>query len=102
MKAIKMLSERIEEEIDDARWYAKNALKYKAEHRAMADVLYTISTEEMKHMQMLHGAVTELIDQYRREQGEPPSDMMAIYNYLHERHIEKAAEVSALQALYRE
>jgi hypothetical protein len=37
-----------------------------------------------------------LIDAYKKEKGEPPAPMMAIYNYLHGRHISKAAAVKNL------
>ena len=51
---------------------------------------------------MLHDQVSRLIAQYRKEHGEPPAAMSAVYDYLHERHIEEAAEIKAMQAHYRE
>lgn len=42
-----------------------------------------------------------LIDAYRREKGEPPADMMAVYEYLHKRAIEKAEKVGVLQGMYK-
>jgi hypothetical protein len=43
-----------------------------------------------------HDAVVTIIDAYKKEKGEPPAPMMAIYNYLHERHINKAAAIKNL------
>lgn len=60
-----------------------------------------MSNEEMKHMQSLHSMVTKLIQEYREEHGEPPKEMLAVYEYLHEKHIEKAKEVKILQDMYR-
>ena len=61
-----------------------------------------LSNEEMKHMQLLHNQVVKLIDTYRKEHGEPPEAMLAVYNYLHEKFIEEAKEVKILQQMYLE
>jgi len=44
--------------------------------------------------------VVALIEAYKKEKGEPPAPMMAIYNYMHERHINKAAAIKTLQDMY--
>ena len=102
MKLIKELSERIGEEIGDARTYINLALKYKDGRRALADVFAQLSAEEMKHMSMLHAEAVKVIDEYRRTSGDPPPAMQAVYDYLHEKHMQEAAEVKAAQAMYRE
>lgn len=102
MKIIKCLSEMIEEELKDAEKYAKKALEQKAVNRRTADLFFQLSTEEYKHMNMLHSEVAKIIEDYRRTNGEPPANMLAIYEYLHARQIEKAAEVKALQNLFIE
>lgn len=101
MKLIKELTERIEEEIDGAEEYVKEAIKLKHEHPSLAKTLYDISNQEMSHIDMLHAEVVKLIEEHRRMHGEPPAPMMAVYEYLHERHIDKVNTIKLLQAEYR-
>lgn len=101
MKLIEILSEKIDEEIDDAKSYIEMAIKYKDEYPEMSRTLSNISAQEMEHMNLLHNEVTIIIKKYRETKGEPPADMMAVYNYLHKKQIEKAAEVKTMQNMYK-
>lgn len=101
MKIIKCLSEYIEDELEGAHDYAKKALKLKDEYPEVADTLWIMSNEEMKHVQNLHGLVAKIIQQYRQVEGDPPPEMQAVYDYLHEKHIEHAKEVKVLQDMYK-
>ena len=101
MEIIKKLSGMIEEEIHDAEKYAKCALKHKDDMPSLSRLFFTLSQEEMDHMNRLHGAVVEIIKNYRDEHGEPPVAMQAVYDYLHERHIEEAADVKHYQDMYK-
>lgn len=101
MELIKKLSAYIEEELGDAEKYAKCALKVREEHPTLAKTLFELANEEMGHKDRLHVEVARIIEQYRREKGEPPAAMLAVYEYLHERQIEKAREVKTLLDMYR-
>lgn len=100
-KLIQKLNERIEEEIDGAEEYVKEAIKLKHEHPSLAKTLYDISNQEMAHIDMLHAEVVKLIEDHRRTHGEPPAPMMAVYQYLHERHIDKVNNIRVLQNEYK-
>jgi len=102
MKVIKVLSEKIKEELCDAKAYAKMAIEYKEEYPELSRTLYNLSTQEMDHMNRLHNEVTEIIRRYRETNGEPPADMLAVYDYLHKEQIDMAVEVKTMQAMYKE
>ena len=101
MQLIQKLSDMIEEEMEDAEKYIRCAMKHKEERPILAEAFYTLSTEEMKHMSILHDQVAKIIDEYRKINGDPPEKMMAIYDYLHKKHIEKAAEIKNMQMIYK-
>ena len=102
MKIIKILSEKIEEEIKDAKSYVEMSIEYKEDYPELSRTLYNLSLQEMEHMNLLHNEVTTMIRKYRETKGEPPADMMAVYDYLHKRQIENALEVKTLQNMYKE
>ena len=101
MKLIKKLEELIEEEIEGVETYAKMAAELKQEHPALAQVLYNISTQEDAHQAALHAEVVKIIENHRRTKGDPHPTMMAVYEYLHKRHIEKLADARRFQDLYK-
>ena len=102
MKIIKVLSEKIKDELHDAESYAKMALEYKDEWPELSRTLYNLSAQEMEHMNLLHNEVAAIIKKYRETNGEPPADMLAVYEYLHKEQIEKAVEVKTLQNMYKD
>lgn len=53
-------------------------------------------------MQLLHEQVVKLINEYRKEKGDPPKEMQAVYDYLHKRFIDKQKEIKIMQDMYVE
>ena len=101
MTIIKCLAEKVEDELKDAEEYIDLAMQWKSEQPDAAELFYELSTEEMGHMERLHQEVTEIIEDYRQKHGEPPKDMMTLYNYLHEKHIAKATMIKVKQGMYK-
>lgn len=101
MQIIKELSKKIRDELDDAEAYAKCALNHQTDYPEVAKLYYTLSGQELEHMNMLHNAVAKIINDYRREHGEPPAAMQAVYDYLHEEYIERTVQIKNLQSLFK-
>lgn len=101
MKIIKCLSELIEEELSDSQKYIDLATKWKDEEPDTAELFYQLSLEEMGHVDKLHEEVKDLIEEYRKSNGEPPKDMMVLYDYLHEKHIGHATQIKVKQAMFK-
>lgn len=63
--------------------------------------MYELSVEELGHSERLHERVVSKIEKYKRENGEPPKEMMALYNYIHEKMIEDKTKVVIMQELFK-
>lgn len=96
MNMFEKLSEQICDELEDSARYAKWALEIKEEDRAVADSLYNISNDEMRHASILHNDVEIMIDTH-----DVPSDMMALWDYMKKKNIDKMQEAKTLQLLYK-
>lgn len=101
MKIIQEVTDLIHEEIHDVKKYAKLAAKVKAEHPGLAQVSYNLSTQEDSHQAALHAEVVKIIEQYRRAKGDPPANMLAVYDYLHKKAIEDLADARRYQDIYK-
>ena len=101
MKLIKYLEDAIEEEIEGVKGYAKKAVELKDEHPNLAQVLYNISVQEDAHQAALHKEVVKIIEEHRRAKGEPSAAMMAVYEYVHEKHIDALADARRYQDVYK-
>ena len=101
MTIIKRISEMIEDELESAEEYAKAAIKWKEENPALAKVFYDMSSDELKHVSLLHTEVVRIIEEHRRTHGEPPAAMAAVWDFMHERHIEEANEIRMYHNQYR-
>lgn len=97
MKIIEILSEHTEEELDDALAYIMLAHEYKEKYPMIAKTFYELSMQEMGHMEMLHNDVKDLIEKHRREHGEPPPAMLAVYEYLHKKILRKQTKLNFIK-----
>lgn len=101
MLKIKKVCKLINKEICMAEEYARCALEFKGNDDALAAACYTLAGEKLKHMDALHDQITRIIAEYRKEKGEPPASMLAIYDYVHEEEIENVRGVRQLLDMYK-
>lgn len=100
MQMIKEISEYIGSELEDAAKYAKMALKYENYDKELAEMYHKLSEEESKHVDIFHKQGVRLIEAHKAEGKTVPEAMQAVYDYLHEKHIERANEVKMYQSQY--
>ena len=101
MKVIAKVVDLIGEELCDAKKYIKLAERYRGEHSSLSECFATLSEAEMGHVRKLHDEVEKLIAEVRERDGEPPAEMLAVYNYEHKKQIEKAAKIRRMIAEFR-
>lgn len=101
MKIIEKLSDMMEEEMHDAEKYIECAMKWKDEDVLMAKMYADLSTDELKHAIMFHDTATRLINEYRQKGNETPSEMKAVYDYLHEKHMKRFNAIKLQQAMFK-
>ena len=96
MQIISKLVDMIQDELDGAEEYAMYALQWKAKYPKLSARLVELSGVEMQHSRILHDEVTRIIESYRQENGEPPKEMIAVYEYEHKKAIKQAAKVKSI------
>ena len=64
-------------------------------------MFYMLSTGNVDRIDKIHNQVVSIIKEHRMKDGEPPAPMMAVYNYLHQRHIDKMVEIKKMQQIFK-
>lgn len=96
MKEIEWLAESMEEEINDADKYAVKAHHYKLDDPELSRTCAELARQELEHSNMLHNQAERLIKNHRKEHGEPPAAMKAIWDWEHEKIVKRANGVRAM------
>ena len=101
MKEIKWLAENIREELEDAEKYALKALKWKDDRKDLSQTLAGLSKQELTHSELLHDQAVRLIKEQHDMGVTPPAAMQAVWDWEHERMIEKTAHIRQLLEMLR-
>ena len=100
MKTIKILVEQIEDEACSAEEYAKKAMQYKDEDKALADTFAKLAETELQHVDLLHAQVVRIIKAWEAKGNTAPPEMKAVYDYTHQKSIDHVARVKILINMY--
>lgn len=100
MKLIKDITDDMMGEIHDAKHRAERAMEFKPLYPDIAQREIDIAAQELTHAEKDHKSVMELIEEYKKNKGEPPEYMMEYWNEKHEDFMEKYARVKCMIELF--
>lgn len=101
MKIITKLVELIEEELSDAKRYIKLARREMSDHPHLAERFVDLAEAEMDHAKIMHEEAARIIEEYRQENGDPPAEMLAVYNWMHDKQIDRASKIRQMIQEFR-
>lgn len=101
MLLIKEIIEKMDDTLEEAEFYAIHAKHLKETHPSIADTYYKLGQEHLSHYMSLHTAVVSIINEYRRSKGEPPANMVAIWDFEHKKLIDEYEEIKKMLESYR-
>lgn len=101
MRQIERFAEQITDELDDTKEYAKWAAEIKECWPDIAEMLYTISTQEYKHASMLNEAMVK-IKERRTADGTLPDGAKEFCTFMKEKHVDMMADAKTYQDIYKE
>lgn len=101
MKILTKMIDKANDTLEEIEWYAEKALHYKADHKSVADVYNKIADMHITIYDMLHKEMVSLIDEHRRMGHQPPPEMLAIWEYEHEKLIKQFAEAKIMVDEYK-
>lgn len=99
MKIIKHIVEDIKDEMDGAEHYAKLAVQYKSEDRALADNYAKMAEAELGHVTSLHDQAVRLITQQKNSGVTTPPSMQAVWDWEHEKMVDTVARIKVILSM---
>lgn len=101
MKILSKMISKANDTLEEIEWYAEKALHYKSDHKSVADVYNKIAEMHITIYDMLHKEMVGLIDEHKRIGHQPPAEMLAIWEYEHEKLIKEFAEAKTMVDEYK-
>lgn len=101
MKILSHLIEKAHDTMEEVEWYGEKAMHYKADHKSLADTYNKIAEMHITIYDMLHKEMVNLIEEHKRMGHTPPPEMMAIWDYEHQKLVKEFAEAKTLVEEYK-
>ena len=101
MKILTKMIDKAHDTMEEIEWYAEKALHYKADHKSVADVYNKIADMHITIYDMLHKEMVSLIDEHKRMGHTPLAEMVAVWDYEHEKLIKEFAEAKTMVEEYK-
>ena len=100
MLIIKDLEMFMDKKIRMAKKEIEFAIKHKEDDPAIAKLFYDLSVSDLQDMNDMHAPIASKIQAYRKEHGEPPKEMVAIYDWQHQKQMSDVAEIKVMQTMF--
>lgn len=97
MHKIKCLVKDMHGELDAAERYTRHALKFKEEDKELAETYARVARQELEHCELYHTQAVRVIREYNKE---PPEAMQAVWDFEHERIMERTAKIKVELQMY--
>ena len=99
MKEIKHIVENIRDELDGAEHYAMTAAKLKDLNSADSAAYADMARQELGHVDNLHKMAVRAIEKQRAAGVTPPVAMQAVWDWEHEKMMDRVARIKQLLAM---
>ena len=101
MKILKDLIEKMDDTLDEIEFYGSKAHHLRTEHKPLADTYAKVGEMHVDIYTMLHDKAVELINEEKKKGITAPPEMLAIWNYEHEKLVKEFAEAKFLVEDYK-
>ena len=100
MRILSDLIEKANDTLEEIEWYAEKAHHLKIENKALADTYIKIAEMHIDIYKMLHERMVAIIAE-KRKTVEPPKEMLALWEYQHQKLIKEFNEAKMLVEDYQ-
>lgn len=97
---IEKIADMISEEICDIKKYTECASMMKEEYPDIAEVMYTIGTQEEKHMEMLEDLMDKIVAKQKDTTGGVTPEMNVLISYIKKCDSREYEKAKMLQKQY--
>lgn len=101
MKILEVLINKMNDTLEEIEFYATKAHSLKQEYKSLADTYIKVADMHIDIYTMLHDRVIELINEEKRKGVAVPPEMLAIWNYEHEKLVKDFSEVKFMVEDYK-